>query len=134
MSHFEKVWERVLLVLTHHTTWFSSLGWNSLLLFFEEFASIIPFMAWFEMLMNSREAVTFSSLSLPVIAKQTYLFLKNLNAQSFSLCWSRWDNFESDLKSLQIRLKCVVIGAFSFSSKNTSMTLELLFTGWHKNW
>ena len=99
MSHFcEKFWERVLLVLTHHTIWFISLGWNSLLLFFEEFASIIPFMAWFEMLTNSREEVTFSSLSLPVTIKQTYFFLKNLNVQSFSLCWSRWGNFESDPK------------------------------------
>ena len=35
---------------------------------------------------NSTEGVTFSSLSLPVIIKQTYLFLKNLNVQSFSLC------------------------------------------------
>ena len=132
MPHFAKVWERVLLVLTHHTTRFISLGWNSLLLFFEEFA-IIPFMAWFEILTNSRERVTLSGLSLPAIIKQTYLFLKNLNVQSFSLCWSRWDNFESDPKSLQIRLKCVT-GASSFSSKNTSVTLELLSTGWHKNW
>ena len=81
MPHFEKVCERVLLVLTHHTTWFISLGWNSLLLFFQEFVSIIPFMAWFEILTNSREGVTFSSLSLTVIIKQTYLFLKNLNVQ-----------------------------------------------------
>ena len=36
-------------------------------------------------------------------------------------------------ENLQIRLKCV-IGAFSFSSKNTSMTLEPLPIGWHKNW
>ena len=98
MSHFEIIWEKVLLVLTHHTTWFISLGWNSFLLFFQEFAFIILFMAWFEILTNSRKGVTFSSLSLPVIIKQTYLFLKNLNVQSSSLCWSRWDSFESDPK------------------------------------
>ena len=98
MSHFEIIWEKVLLVLTHHTTWFISLGWNSFLLIFQEFAFIILFMAWFEILTNSRKGVTFSSLSLPVIIKQTYLFLKNLNVQSSSLCWSRWDSFESDPK------------------------------------
>ena len=42
--------------------------------------------------------VTFPSLSLPFIIKQRHLFLKNLNVHSFSLCWSRWDNFESDPK------------------------------------
>ena len=36
-------------------------------------------------------------------------------------------------KNLQIRQKCV-IDAFNFSSKNTSMTLEPLPRGWHKNW
>ena len=36
-------------------------------------------------------------------------------------------------ENLQIRLKCV-IGAFSFSSKHTSMTLEPLSRDWHKNW
>ena len=36
-------------------------------------------------------------------------------------------------ENLQIRLKCV-IGAFSFSSKNTSIILEPLSRGWHKNW
>ena len=98
MPHFEKVLERILMVLNHHTTWFISLGWNALLLFFQEFSSIILFMAWFEILTNSREGITISSQSLPVIIKQTYLFLKNLNVQSFSLDWSRWDNFESDPK------------------------------------
>ena len=44
------------------------------------------------------KGVTFSSLSLPVVIKQTYLFLKNLNVQSFSICWSIWDNLESDPK------------------------------------
>ena len=44
------------------------------------------------------KVVTFSSLSLPVIIKQIYKFLKYLNVQSFSLCWSRWDNFEPDTK------------------------------------
>ena len=83
MSHYEKVWERVLLVVTHHATRFISLGWNSLLQFFPEFASIIPFTPWFEILTNSREGGHFFK---SIIVKQTYLFLKNLNVQSFSLC------------------------------------------------
>ena len=45
------------------------------LFFFQEFAFIIPFKAWFEILTNSKEVGTFSSLSLPVIIKQTYLFV-----------------------------------------------------------
>ena len=93
----EKSEKDALLVLTHHTTRFILLGWNSLLLFFQEFAYIIPFKAWFDILTNSRKSSTFSSIKLPVIIKQAYLLFWDLNVQ-LSLCWSRWDNFESDPK------------------------------------
>ena len=42
------------------------------------------------------KGVTFLSLSLPVIIKQTFIFEKS--ECPVSLCWSRWDNFESDPK------------------------------------
>ena len=45
------------------------------LFFFQEFAFIIPFKAWFEIITSSKEVGTFSSLLLPVIIKQTYLFV-----------------------------------------------------------
>ena len=72
---------RVLIVLTHHTTWFISLGWNSLLQFFQEFASVILCKGWFEILTSSMEVGTFSRLALLVIIiiKQAYLFCWNLN-------------------------------------------------------
>ena len=70
----------------------------------EYFASVLSgiyfYHFFYDMVWNShqfkRRGATFSSLSLSVIIKQTHKFLKNLNVQSFSLSWSRWDNFKSD--------------------------------------
>ena len=45
----------VLLISTHHTTWFIFLGWYIFLLFFQEFASIIRSEQRFEILAKSRE-------------------------------------------------------------------------------
>ena len=66
-----------LLSLTHHTTFFS-LDWKSLFKLFQEFPSIIPCKAWFEILSSSKEGGAFSSLALFVIIKQSYFtFLKS---------------------------------------------------------
>ena len=72
----------------------------------EQFASIFPgicfYHSFYSMVWNSDQfkgifqGNTFSSRQLPFIIKQIYLFLNNLNVQSFSICWSRWGNFESD--------------------------------------
>ena len=80
MSSFEKVWERVLLVLTHHPTWIISPDGNSLLLFFQEFASIISFIAWFD---QFKERGLFFQVYDCLSLLSKHLFLKNQNVQSF---------------------------------------------------
>ena len=107
---------RVLLVLTHHTTWFISLGENGLLQFFQEFSSII--MSLF--------------LALLVIIKLLYLFFFwNLNIQSFTLfIWM--GQFSIWSENVQRSPKITYIDVFSFSSKYPR-TFETLSRGWHKN-
>ena len=62
---------------------------------FPEICFYLPLKTWFEILTNSREGGTFSSLALPVIIYQAYLFFRKLNVQSSTfLIW--WGNFESD--------------------------------------
>ena len=82
MSHIEKVWERVLLVLTNHTRWFISLGWNNLLVFFQNWLLSFLLQHGLKFWPIQEKGVSFSISSLAVIIKQTYLFLKNLNIQS----------------------------------------------------
>ena len=113
---------RVLLVLTHHTTWLSHLDG----------------IACFNFSRNLLLSFCLLFLALLVIIKQMYLFaflffifLKSkcpifhfvyLDGTIFHLIW------KSAKKS-----KIYIHWCFQFSSKNTR-TLELLSRGWLKNW
>ena len=108
-----KTLRKIFLVLTRHITWFIWLGWNSLLLFFQEFESMIFFKAWFEIPTNSSQGGIFSSLAFSAVIKQTYLF-KNLNVQSFAFGTTLMGQFWIWSENLQIRPKCTFIDVFLF--------------------
>ena len=70
LQSISKVWERILLDLTHHSRQFIWLCWNSLLLFFKKLVSIITFKAWFEIITHRTFLVFKTYLQ--------YVFLKRL--------------------------------------------------------
>ena len=72
-------------------------------------------------------------LALLVIIKQVHLFFWNINVQSFTLFF--WmEEFSIWSATVQRSPKFTYIDVFSFSSKNTSRTLEPLSRDWHKDW
>ena len=58
-----KGWE-ISQTFTIYITWFTSLSWHSCLMFFQEFASIIPFKEGLKILTKLREEGTLSGLAL----------------------------------------------------------------------
>ena len=108
---------RVLLVLTHHTTWLSHLVG----------------IACFNFSRNLLLSFILLFLALLVIIKQVHLFFWNLNVQFFTLfIWM--EQFSIWSANMQRSPNFTYIDVFSFSSKNPSRTLEPLSRDWHKNW